>query len=780
MAVSEVLEFINSRGQCIARLSIYAFYKEGDTKTLIRLNDATAQAQGEEPMQLIEGARYEYEFEDESHRLGAANGEPGRLIEASYLRQRGHTGFLSPGVNTGRLALVVLNKNGELLGSAAVEVRSRKISYRDDYRHMLEDITDYCVDLLMELRAPTSLRAAADPGHTPQTLAQRFAFLKGLLGSQAFQNALHRVVSHPHQRWEPEQTVLDTRKGFRPDARAIRQLARASRRVQLPMSHPLSTTVKSLPERIALYRNVQTEDTAENRFVKFALQTFSAFLALMRQRLDDAGTADVRLRNELSTLSKQLDTALGADIFRDIPHPDMLPLGSPVLQRKEGYREIYQAWLKFDMAARLVWQGGDDVYHAGQRDIATLYEYWVFFRLLDIVTRVFKLDRPSSKELIEETADGFGLKLKSGEQLGFDGVTFAGNRPLRARFSYNRSFSRQVDPTKEGSWTERMRPDYTLSLWPADFSDKDAEQQELMVHVHFDAKYRVDNIKQLFGRDDNELDRDGKDADLQEEKQQQKRDRYKRADLLKMHAYRDAIRRTQGAYVLYPGTFEQGPWRTFHELLPGLGAFPLKPGQGDDALTNFINDIVIHVCDRATSREQLSYHVNKIYRPKEALQRNTVLHKLPEKYSSGRRRPPIAETFVLIGKYKDDEHLQWILNAGLYDFSIDPDDGSLHMSPEISGAQYLLLLSEDGESSQKLMGISKEGPRVISREALKGFQYPGEPSRPFYLIFDVSSAEGFENYHWDCDELRKRLQSYESRAAQILTLEALMTSGLYV
>ena len=41
-----------------------------------------------------------------------------------------------------------------------------------------------------------------------------------------------------------------------------------------------------------------------------------------------------------------------------------------------------------------------------------------------------------------------------------------------------------------------------------------------------------------------------------------------------MHAYKDAIRRTGGAYILYPGESEE--WRKigFHEVIPGLGAFP--------------------------------------------------------------------------------------------------------------------------------------------------------------------------------------------------------------
>jgi hypothetical protein len=375
---------------------------------------------------------------------------------------------------------------------------------------------------------------------------------------------------------------------------------------------------------------------------------------------------------------------------------------------------------------------------------------------------------------MEPTADGFNLKLKSGEQLGFEGITFAGARPLRARFSYNRSFIRNANRSAAGSWTERMRPDYTISLWPADFNATEAEAQELMVHVHFDAKYRIDNIEQLFGRDDAELDAATAANDLNEEKQEQKLGRYKRADLLKMHAYRDAIRRTQGAYVLYPGDMAK-QWQGYHEILPGLGAFPIKPGNGDEALTKFMQDVVWHTCDRATARERQSFHV---YQAQEAPASYAVLHTLPEKdVGSGRRAPPLAETHVLIGWYKDEAHLDWILDKKCYNFRMDNERGSLRLKPEVSGAQFLLLHGHKGATNPCLLRVSKEGPRVLSRDALKAKGYPGEPSRPFYLVYDVAPAEGFDGYEWDYRKLPERLRNRASAEPQTITLDALMAAA---
>ena len=120
-----------------------------------------------------------------------------------------------------------------------------------------------------------------------------------------------------------------------------------------------------------------------------------------------------------------------------------------------------------------------------------------------------------------------------------------------------------------------MRPDYSLSFWPFGITEKEAEEQELITHIHFDAKYKVENklkdfIEQIEIKNDNEY--------LNEEKKENRSGIYKNADLLKMHAYKDAIRRTGGSYVLYPG-YKSVKQKGFHEIIPGLGAFPVRPSK---------------------------------------------------------------------------------------------------------------------------------------------------------------------------------------------------------
>lgn len=771
------LEFLDWNGKAIAKLIIYS--PKNNPGALLKLDKIEALEAGEEPLQVMEGLRYEYEFVgDHATNLRLEEESGNGVVERSANSRREHCGFIVAGLNTGRLGLVARDDTEKIIGRAALEVRSRKLDYHEDYRCMMEDITKQCVDLLMELRAPSAMHAAPEPEQTPETLHQRFEFLRALIGSRNFRDALHRISTHPHRCWEPEETTCNTRRSFRPDGRSLRQLAHSPNRTPLSDGHPLAKTVRSLPERVSLYRNVQTDDTPENRFVKFALENFFSFLNRMNNKLKEIGNpADTRLQKEIAVLENLLETALATDVLRGVSKPDMLPLGSPVLQRKEGYREVYQAWLNFDMAARLVWRGGEDIYCAGQRDIATLYEYWVFFQLLDIVSSVFRLEKPAARELVERTADGFGLKLKIGEHLTFEGVTLGMSRPLQVRFSYNRNFVHKTVYDKAGSWTERMRPDYSLSLWPAEFTEDEAEAQEIMVHVHFDAKYRIDNLEQLFGREDESLDRSEIEKDQLDEKKEERTGRYKRADLLKMHAYRDAIRRTQGAYVLYPGG-DSRTWRGYREILPGLGAFPLKPGNGKSALEKFVREIVCHVCDSATARERQSFH---LYQIQIAPAKFEVFNKLPDlDRSTHRRSPPPAETHVLIGWYKNENHLKWISDRNMYNFRMDTSIGSLRLRPEVASAQYLLLHSYDGKTCPDLFRISEVGPRVLSGEKLTKMSYPSKPSQPFYLVYDVVPDPAFKDYKWDYKKLPRRLLNRYSAIPQTVTLDELMSVAVKV
>ena len=715
----------------------------------------------EATIQIIEGYSYEFEV-DSPHSLKAEGG----VVSASKLNRS--QGRITPGIYVGTLPIFIINEENEEIGSIELEVLSRKTDYRTEYRFMLEDITEKCTDLLMQYTSPANQPFDVDHDKDPQTLYQRFAFLKSVLDSEEFASAVHRVITNPVTEWIQTEEPRDIRSVRRMNRKVVRQLAGRTNRTSLPKNHVLIKYMDSVPEKVITRGKVDTVDTPENRFIKYALETFKNLCSDFKNNSKD----NARLHKEAEFLEEELEESLNHAIFQKISRPTTLPLNSPVLQRKEGYREILRVWLMVNLAARLTWEGGEDVYKGGKRDVATLYEYWLFFKLTKLLEDLFEIQALTPEKMIEETNDKLGLKLKQGKWLPLYGVFKTDSRKLHVRFSFNKTFSGDNHYPSGGSWTRSMRPDYTLSIWPEGIDADEAEEQEVIVHLHFDAKYKVDNLSSLFGAEEKELDEEGKEDYLNEEKKQQKQGTFKRADLLKMHSYKDAIRRTAGAYILYPGSEVKDDWKGFHEIVPGLGAFAMKPNRENDGsseLRIFLKDVIQHFLNRTSQREMHSYQTYRTFKSEKDDQVNELL---PEPYGDHRSMLP-DRTYVLVGYYRNEEHLKWILESGLYNARAGSKRGSLRLQRGEAEAKFLLLHSEGELKSNKLYQITDEGPRIFSKEDLINKGYYKEPGQDYYLVYQVGNLE-FDELKGVTVDIRE-LQGFRSGRASALPFSATLS-----
>ncbi|GAB3667733.1 hypothetical protein GCM10028791_43380 [Echinicola sediminis] len=409
----------------------------------------------------------------------------------------------------------------------------------------------------------------------------------------------------------------------------------------------------------------------------------------------------------------------------------------------------------FDLASKLIWSGGEDVYKGGKKDVASLYEYWLFFKLLELFGSIFKINPKSINKLIKPTDNGLHLTLKQGVSTPLKGIYDSGNRKFHVRFNYNRTFKGGSWYPKGGSWTTTLRPDYTLSIWPYGIKEKEAEDQELIVHIHFDAKYKVSNLREIIP--------DPIKENLDEEKEQNKAGLYKNADLLKMHAYKDAIRRTGGAYVLYPGEKKMEN-RGFHEIIPGLGAFPVRPSKTDSGineLKDFILEVVKHFVNRTSQREKAAFGTYKIYKspPEKGSELN---ESLPEVYQNNRHLLP-DETFVLVGYYKSSEQYDWVKKNLLYNFRTGSESGSLRLGHEVVNASYLLLHTKGDAYSGELWKIKHRGPRVFSKQDMIKRNYPSNNPRSHYLVIELEKVIDPELQGLSIDF--KSLANYSSKNA---------------
>ncbi len=709
--------------------------------------------------QLIEGCYYDYELSDSRYVLV----DPFGNIVLPHKRKP-HLGTIAPNIYVGTLEIPLKDtETGETVENILLEVQSLKSGYREDYRDMLELITEKCTDLLLQANAPVSHSFDIDYSKNTQTLYQRFAFVKSVIATDEFAEAVHRIVTMPVTQWKETAENKDIRNARRFTNTNIRELLKSGNRTKLPQGHFLKNYgIETLPERITTIRKMDSVDTPENRFIKHALEIFLKFSAEIHQAA--IKSKQKKLENEAKMLVRILENKLQHSIFNEISRPTTLKLNSPVLQRKEGYREVLRVWLMFDLAAKLIWKGGEDVYGAGKKDIATLYEYWLFFKLLDLFQEIFHIEPSDISDLIQPTTDGLSLQIKQGKSTPLRGVYDSGIRKLNIRFNYNRSFSGKKEYPLSGSWTTTLRPDYTLSLWPLGISESEAEKQELIVHIHFDAKYKVANLwKYLDGNSEEELD---------DEKTENKKGIYKNADLLKMHAYKDAIRRTGGAYILYPG---ENPIerKGFHEIIPGLGAFPVRPSKTDTGigdLKKFILEIIDHFINRASQREKMAFKTftTHKYPPRPE---DVVRHSMPEAYNDNRDLIP-DDTFVMVGFYDSTEQYDWIKRNKLYNFRIGSGRGSLILDNETLSSKYLLLHTHKDKVSGDLWKIVSKGPKIWSRETMLAKNYLS-PTQDYYLIVEIEKVEDleFKNVKWDF----KNLSKYKTNRASALPFTVSLT-----
>ena len=709
---------------------------------------------GESRWQLQEGCIYEYE-------LVANNGRTYQFIKENEIVRFSHSprhpnaGTFKTGIYVGSLTLLIKDTalNCEV-AKVDIEIKSVKTEYRTDYRKMMEDITAYYTDLVLMQGSPVTQKLEIDYDTPQQTLYQRYAFVRSIVESSAFQEAIHKIISNPVRKWEEtivERNVCNVKRLSRKNMHQI-----ATSRDRIPVHNGcdmgLPIEIGSVPRTLTVAYKRDTLDNPENQFIKFVIRSFSSFCSDLRSKKN----ANDRLKAEIDKTMDVLNGHLNTLFLKQVSMPSQLNLNSPVLQRKEGYREILQAWLMFDLAAKLSWKGGDNVYEAGKRNVAVLYEYWVFFKLLEVISRVFDIDPVSINNLVKTDADQINLEIQQGKTTMIEGLYDAGRRKFNVRFYYNRTFvhTRESEELyKAGSWTMNMRPDYTLSIWPGEIDMEQAEKEDLIVHIHFDAKYRVNKVD--FGLDDS-VNEEQMSKDLLNEKKEQEEGIYKRADLLKMHAYKDAIRRTSGAYILYPGTVHRR-LKGFHEIIPGLGAFCLTPSNYDEELITlqvFLLKIVEHMLDRTSQRERMSYHMNKVYNTPS----KQVQEQMPEPVGNNRGFMP-DETWVILGYVKNDKQLEWIRKTGLYNFRTGTQNGSVRLSRNLVSSRYLLLHAH-GESIE-FIKLADEGPRVFRRSDLLRMGYPPSDDEEkkkddIYIVYRLNPEQTeleWAQYKWKISDV---------------------------
>jgi predicted component of viral defense system (DUF524 family) len=763
---------LDGNGRKIAELLLYPTKRgeestESEESTLFLASEVTAADQGEQPIQLRERERYEYEIVETEYAL---------LEEGGVSRSRSATnrGFIETGDFCGCMILRLcrLEEREIPIASGFVEVRSVKLEYREDYRRMLEAIAKKSAALLLDSQANTQQRLESLWDKDSSLMEQQLEFLRHCIQSPAFTSAIDQILRFPHQRMERKHELRNISRAGKMDRAIIRQLTRGGGdRVIIPAGHPAhSAGLTSVPRQVNVSIGDDFRDTAENRFIKMVLVEFRDFLSNIKVYLDRElaqeqekgkfpSKARVPLRRDCRRLLVKLDGILSHIFFQDLSHPTVLPLGSPVLQRKTGYREIYHFWLQFHASAQLSWEGGNEIWRAGARNVATLYEYWLFFELEELFREKFKCTKKLHSLLVEKDHGVTRMKLRRGVEMETpaEGVwSENAQRQLSAHFYFNKKFNLRQGNEAFSSWTRNVQPDYTISIWPTAFTPEEAEDNELMVHIHFDAKYRVTTLAGFEPPNDTDEEAIQDQASAGDEETGVRSTAAKYSDLLKMHAYRDAIRRTGGAYVLYPGESIHKPFQSnFHEILPGLGAFSIRPANGGkakgiDILSKFLDQVIDHLSNRTTAHERSRYHLGESLTLKEdAVGYGRKM--LPEKdqFQDTKRAVPPEEHKILVVWSKDDNQLTKWKDHKIAHVRLGNRPGGLTVDLEVAEVRHLLVRRSDEVVMDLLKLESRDFTIHTGEELGKVYGIAASDKAAIYAVFNVEVDPGFKGVEWN-------------------------------
>lgn len=438
------------------------------------------------------------------------------------------------------------------------EVLSTKLDYHEHWRAIVEDIErEYRMLSLDYMRRTFHGFSPDQNGEHPDIVW--WSVFEG--EQQKFIKACKSIIDRPRHRLHGEEMYL-----------------RADKLKQTP--HNIENILEEHRKEPAyLYRveqQIQSNDTQENRFLKFAIQQISKRYEELRQRIEAVKTASDTMKSNMLFTSATLKHLQHHPFFRTIGRFKGMSQESMVLQKATGYSQVYRTWNLLRRAYSL----NDGLYRLQTKDIATLYEIWCFIEVSHIVKEQLHLDDEDVEHRNRMEMNGvFSWELGKGEHSRIlfrkDGVELAElvyNPKNADKENDNVGMKDLVVPTVP------QKPDIVLQLTKNDL------QQGMKMTYLFDAKYRIDG--KVKG-----VDVPPEDA------------------INQMHHYRDAIyyrdydanalkKEVIGGYILFPGDGEPNDVAVskFHKTIKkvNIGAFPLRPKDVENRkpLEDFIAELI--------------------------------------------------------------------------------------------------------------------------------------------------------------------------------------------
>ena len=470
-------------------------------------------------------------------------------------------GFLNYGNEIGRSEIQLIYQVGAETRNFVFtfEVLSTKLNYHDHWKKIIEDIEQEYRMLSLDYMRRTFHGFSPDTsGDTPEIIWWSVFNNE----QKKFIKACKNIIDRPRHRLHGKETYK-----------------RADRLTFVPSSieNELAEHRNDTTHLYRVEQRVWTNDTQENRFLKFALGQITAKYETLKKRIEAVKNASDVMKEDMQTTLAVLKHLQRNPFFRTVGNYKGMSQESLILQKATGYSQVYRTWSLLRRSYSL----NDGIYRLQTKDIATLYEIWCFIEVSHIVKEKLHLSDDDIDQRNRMEMNGlFTWDLGKGEHSRIlfkkDGIELAEliyNPKSTEHENKSVGIKNLIVPTVP------QKPDIVLQLTKSDL------QEGMKLTYLFDAKYRID------GKDKNGVDVPPEDA------------------INQMHRYRDAIyykdyqtdslkKEVIGGYILFPGDGEptEVAVSKFYQSIDkvNIGAFPLRPKDvhNRQLLEQFIEELI--------------------------------------------------------------------------------------------------------------------------------------------------------------------------------------------
>lgn len=451
--------------------------------------------------------------------------------------------------------------------SVETEVFPQKIDYKNDFKLMLNDITDTIYNLAFDYFKKTYLHTEIiDTSQT--TLNQWLIILKYLFDKLI--KSIDLILKNPNYKIASLNIVKPTSQVRRIDKKVNKWLIKNKKYITTNKVSKYTLLEKYRPNHLPEYKKKLSYDTFENRFVVWGLKQIIKKISVVQSILyNQYNQKDIRepvlreislLKNYKLRLLRRLNDVYfsGLSDFKKQLH------FSTVLTMAPGYSDFYYYFLLLNKGLAIT---QNDIFNLDLKDIATLYEYWCFIKIVNILKENDKYELKIN-DFIKIENKKISIYLKKGKESKVEFII----KPSKERINiyYNKGF---------------QTPTYFQI--PDNFIEFEKEGYNRPFRYFFDAKYRFERESKSY-------------------------EEYffpyspPQGTIGQMHRYRDAVLeksvdqetysnaiKSLGGIVLFPYPKDEDEFKkcNYYKSIDSvnIGAIPLHPGKKNLLFENFLD-----------------------------------------------------------------------------------------------------------------------------------------------------------------------------------------------